>query len=293
LLTEVVVMERNSLTFHLDGTGVPSGELGLDALGRVATALQELATRVGRFVVGQRGPGRTVSSAAKVVNLRLAGLRDGSTQLDVSFGEAHVLPLDVGLEQQIADRFWDIVEGVSVGKPPSWVTPAVAESTVRVIDAFGVAAEQTGIRRADGRTATWRRESVPREPWLLADEVPAAEAVAATGRLEKVDLANRRFRIRDDVGNTIALEDVTDADEVGPLVGQRTTAVGAPIHTADGRLRGIRGAAISPAPLPEAWRPGGTVSLSEIAAAHPGPDPSGVPGVTDEDIDNLLMAIDG
>lgn len=277
--------------FRFEGMAAPSGEITLDTLARLASVLQELVTRVGRFVVGQHGPGRTLSSPAKVVSLRLTGLRRGSTVLDVAFGESDVLDLDVGVELEIADRFWEIVQAVSAGESPSWITPPLAESALRAIDAFGSAAEQTVIQRADGRVTTWKRGALPREPWLFSDETPGTDLVIVTGRLEKVDLTSRSFRIRDDVGNTIALQDVADVDAAGPLVGQRTTASGSAVRRATGQLRAVRDAVIAPASVPKEWKAGWQADAEAVLRAAPGPDPDGIDGVTEVEVDAFLALI--
>lgn len=284
--------DQNNLTFRLEGTSVPSGEIGLDTLARFGQALQELATRVARHVVGQHGPGRTVAAAATIVDLRLTGLSKGSTKLDVAFGDPEVLGFDVGIEREIADRFWEVVVAVPAASPPPWTTALIAESTVRLIDALSGAADQTEIARADGRRVTWATATLARDPWRQPQPAPQAGSITVTGRLEKVDLSDRRFRIRDDVGNKIALEGVVDADEVGHLVGQRTTATGAPVHGRDGRLQAVHGAVLHPAPPRASWHPNAVSSLEDMLATTPGPDPGGIADVTEQDIDELLAAIE-
>lgn len=159
----MTTLDSNDLTLRLSGTHEPSGEIALDALSTIAASLQELATRVGRFVVGQHGPGRTRDIAAKVVDLRLTGLAEGSTVLSISFGEHDVLPLNVGVESVIADRFWEIVAGVESGARPEWVTPLIAEGALKLADALTAEARSAEIRRHDGQRALWVRGQVSRE----------------------------------------------------------------------------------------------------------------------------------
>ncbi|MHB1800899.1 MAG: hypothetical protein ACYCU5_04405 [Actinomycetes bacterium] len=284
-------MDAHDLTLRLTGTGVPSGEIGLDTLSRIAASLQELATRVGRSVVGQHGPGRTIDAAAKVVGLRLTGLRAGSTVLAVSFGEEGVLPLDLGVETEIAGQFWDIVTSVQRGMRPDWVTQPIADSTLRLVDALTTTAERVDIARGDGVQASWQRARVSREPWQAQLTAAAETVVTVAGRLEKVDLKDRRFRIRDDVGTTIALDHVADAERVGPLVGQRTEARGVPSYGPDGRLRELTAVVITPASVPAAWVPGERVDLEAVLAGAPGPDPNGIEGLTDGEVDAFLTAL--
>lgn len=284
-------MEGNNLTFRLSETGIPSGQIPLDGIAKLASSVQELATRVGRFVVGQNGTGRTLDAAAQVVGLRLTGLAAGSTRLSVSFGADGVLPLEVGIEADIAERFWDVLAGIESGTRPEWVTPLVAESAARVIDAFSTVAGQVEISRVDGRRAYLATPQLDRDIWQLPKVVQTTEAITVAGRLEKVDLFTRKFRIRDDVGNTILLEEVADADAAGPLVGQRTEASGLPGYDAAGQLRAINGAHIVAAERPAAWTAGFRADVASIVASAPGPDPDGVNGLTSAEVDEFLASL--
>lgn len=91
-------MSKHEIEFRLSGTGRPDGEIGMGELAGVAGALQELATRIGRFSIDQVGPGRTKSSVEDVTRLRLTGLSDGSTRIHVAHGQPDVLAIDVSLE---------------------------------------------------------------------------------------------------------------------------------------------------------------------------------------------------
>jgi len=50
-------------------------------------------------------------------------------------------------------------------------------------------------------------ETVDLDVWKIEEEVET-QRVHMTGRLDKVDLRARKFRVRDDVGNDVTLEDV-------------------------------------------------------------------------------------
>jgi hypothetical protein len=284
-------MDRHDLRLRLTGTGAPSGQIDLDSLSSLAASLQELVTRVGRLVIGQEGPGRTPKPAAKAVHLRLAGLAAGSTVLDIAFGETDVLPLDAGVEAAIADRFWEVVAGVQAGDRPGWVTPPVAASALRVIDALGRAAVEVEVVMADGRFAAWRRDTVQRDPWIVRRRTTDQVAVTVSGRLEKVDLRDRSFRIRDDVGNGINLADVVDADEAAGLVGTRAVATGIPSYDAVGRLVALSGPTVALDVPPTEWGVQPHVDLDRLMSAAPGPDPNGVEGLTDGDVDAFLALI--
>lgn len=283
--------EKHDLTVRLAGTGVPPGQIDLDSLGGLASSLQELATRVGRHAVGQEGRGRTVDTAAKIVRLRLTGLHEGSTVLDVAFGEHDVLPLDVGAESQIAQRFWEVLDGLGHGARPAWAGSPVAQSALRCMDAMARAASEVTVTRADGRRLTWRPRESPREPWMEQEpsvgEAEIEAEITVSGRLEMVDLGRDRFRIRDDVGNAIGLTDVVDPERAGPLVGRRTRASGLPRRDQNGRLI-VQGAVVQAAPMPAEWTLSRGASLDALVESAPGPDPSGIVGVSDEDVAELL-----
>lgn len=285
-------MDRHDLTLRLSGTDVPAGQIDLDSLGGLALSLQQLATRVGRLVIGQHGPGRTAGPAARAVRLRLAGLLRGSTVLEITFGETEVLQLDVGAESAIADRVWEVVAGVQAGKRPEWVTAPVADSVLHVIDALAGAAEAVEIARADGRTAAWRRDGVHREVWMVPRLTTDQVTVTVSGRLEKVDLKDRSFRIRDDVGNAIQLTEVVDPDQAGSLVGKRTVAAGIPSYDEVGRLVALTGPTVALDSPPATWTMHPHTDLEELLAAAPGPDPNGVEGISVADVDAFLALID-
>lgn len=283
-------MDRYDLNLRLSGTSSPSGEITLEALSRIAGSLQELATRVTRYVIGQHGPGRTPDTAAKISTLRLRGISAGSTQLAVGFGEPDTLDFDTSLEAEVADRYWEIVDGIGVSARPRWATDLIAESALRLCDALRETAQTVEVSRNDGRVTKWASAVISRSPWQSAAAI-GEQTVTVSGTLEKVDLHDRRFRIRDDVGNTVALNDVQDADDVGRLVGQRTVATGLPITSTGSRTLALSSVSITAAPTPSEWMPGEYADIESVFAAAPGPDPAGVKSLTDDDLDTFFAAL--
>lgn len=87
----MIVVDRYGCTVTLSRTREASGEIAFDDIGAIAKAMQDLATRVGRLVVDQHGPGHTVDTAARVTRLRLRAIRSGSTVLDLGYGEHDTL----------------------------------------------------------------------------------------------------------------------------------------------------------------------------------------------------------
>jgi hypothetical protein len=287
---EVVAMDKYDLNLRLSGTSSPSGEITLEALSKIAGGLQELATRITRYVIGQYGPGRTPDTAAKISTLRLRGISTGSTQLAVGFGEPNTLDFDTSLETEVAGRYWEIIDGIGTSVRPHWATDLIAESALHLCDALRETAQTVEVSRNDGRVAKWASTVVSRSPWQSAAAI-GEQAITVSGILEKVDLYDRRFRIRDDVGNTVALNEVQDADHVGRLVGQRTVATGLPVTSTGSRTLGLSGVSIAAAPTPPDWVPGEYADIEAIFAAAPGPDPAGVKSLTDDDLDPFVAAL--
>lgn len=280
-------MEANRLELALEAGDAPSGEIGLDELAAIAGSLQQLVTRVGRQVGDQQGPGRTADHVDRVTRLRLRGLRSGSTVLDVAYGEEGALPMDVGLEREIADRFWEIVAGIGANQRPAWAGPLVADSALALRDALARSAARVQVRRGGGEAIVIDTAQADREVWREVRRI--TDEVTVTGRLEAVDLKAKRFRIRDDVGNGVTLEAVDDAEQAGRLVGQRATAGGVGISDDKGRLV-IRGARLVPSPLPTLW----TVREADIDAMVAGatePDARGLTDLTGEEADAFLDVI--
>lgn len=227
-------MQQHDFELRLEGTGDSPGVLRLDTLSEICRRLQELSRRIARHVAAAE-VGRTPDHPADASRLVLRGIRAGSTVLEVGYGEPDVLPLDAGQEIATAARFWEVLAGIADGVRPLWVPALVAGTAGRLIDATTRAAERITVERRDGATARWTRIDVLREPWLVAGSVVTDELVTVVGRLERVDLRSRRFRIRDETGQCVELQDVLDADAVGPLVGQRTAATGLRVVDERGR----------------------------------------------------------
>jgi hypothetical protein len=111
---------------------------------------------------------------------------------------------------------------------------------------------------------------------------------SVTGRLDKVDLRARRFRVRDDVGHDISLEDVVDVDAAALLIGQRVVATGAAEHD-DSRLVRIVEPTLSPEEEPASW----SAEIPLVVSAS-GPMPSGgIPGIETAEVEEFLAEIRG
>lgn len=277
--------------------GVPSGAIRLADLAALAGALQELNTRIARLVVGQDGPGRSLEAAAQVAQLRLTGIREGSTRLEVGYGEQPTLddPIFAGAQDETADKFWQIVAGIAVDSRPDWVTNAIAASAADLVTAMARSATEAVFSGGAGREVSFDKLIVDRTRWGGNDPAAVSETAVA-GQLYAVNIETRRFSIRDDIGNSIPLEKVLNLDEASALLGQRVEARGSVSHGKGGELR-LADVTVSPAAIPADWLPGGNAddlqNFLATAALASGPDPNGIEDMTEGDIDELLALIHG
>src|SRR3954463_5673551 len=142
-------MEQHDFELRLEKTGEESGTLRLAALSEICSRLPELSTRVGRQVAGAAAVGRLPDHPANVSRLVLRGIHPGSTVLVIGYGEPEVLPFDAGQEIDTAEHFWEVLVGIQSGSRPDWVSPMVAVSAGRLVEATVRAAERVTFRRAD------------------------------------------------------------------------------------------------------------------------------------------------
>lgn len=281
-------MDEHELVLRLSGTGVPDGQLSFTAVGRLADALQELTVRVGRWSADQHGPGRSLAAVEAATQLRLTAVGGGSTTLHAVQGAYDVLPIDDGLEGDVRARVAEVLEAIPGGAAPAWAPVGVKESVVRVIEAFGYAAERVELTLPGRAPVHFAPAAVSRAPWSTRDEVSEVQ-VEMIGRVEAVDLRTSRFRLRDAVGNAIALHRVVDAERVAALVGREAMATGKAIVGDRGQVVGVDRPALAAAPsLPESWTQPARADHDAILAAAPGPDPDGGVELTDEEYDAFM-----
>lgn len=111
------------------------------------------------------------------------------------------------------------------------------------------------------------------------------------GLLEKIDIHSHDLRIRDDVGNTLALTEVAKDIEAGGLIGRRVTATGFAVRSREGKVHGVQDPTIVPfnSSIPRAIREG--TSFREQLETLPGPDPDGGIEMSDEEFQKFIEAI--
>jgi hypothetical protein len=256
-----------------------------------------VTTRIARDLNGQSGPGRSTSTVEQVAQLRLEAIREGSTRLLLAAGE-DTLDIDSPLEAETLDRLWQVLDGFEAGQRPAWVSQPVAEAALELATSLAVA-RAVEIRGARGGRMRPSVHIVPRTlkrtVWAIESPPNLQGGVVVSGLLEAVDLRSRRFRVHDDVGNDIVLDEVSNPHAAAALIGQRVSAEGNGERGVRGQLVRVHGAVVWPAPVPTEWTQSGRVQTDPwtLAAAlnAPGPPPGGVPGVDDEEIEEFLASL--
>ncbi len=273
-------------------SAMPAGEIDLRDLADLSGRLQELATRVGRWVAGIDRRGRSTSDVEEAVVLRLSGISRGSTVLEISRGPSAVLDFSTPLEQEFDDRFWETIAAIAHDSPRTDTPIAVRETVVALLDAMNHAAGQVEFRRQDNAQVTFRPSERDRKVWAVPAKVADDQEITLSGVVKAVDLATHKFRLHDDVGNRIPLEGIDDADVARELLDRRANAVGLPVRDARGRLSALRVSSIAVAHVPAEWTRR-VHDESWRTADVPGPDPDGGIEFTDEEWNSFMAAIGG
>jgi hypothetical protein len=281
-------MTTKTYSLRLEGLDVPDGEISFRDLSGIGEALQLMATRIARQISGYEGRGGTRATLERMSEIRLTGVAKGSTALLMRLGDPDALPyIEGGEEELLNERFEDGLEAISANMPPEWASPLVKESIGRV----AARVQASGARRA---TTSWgfadklepkvviELVAVDLAVWKVEEEIET-HRVRMTGRLDKVDLRARKFRVRDDVGNDVTLEDVADIDAAATLIGQRVVATGV-AERENGRVVRIVEPSISAEDLPANWFevPGSVVPLG-LAIPK-----GGIAGISATDVEEFL-----
>jgi hypothetical protein len=118
--------------------------------------------------------------------------------------------------------------------------------------------------------------------------------MAARGRLEKIDLRSHEFRVRDDVGLSVDLKHVADDTHAAQFVGQWVVATGEGVLAADGRLIALDNASIELVHDPvRDIVDDETLTIEQLLASAPGPDPRGGIDLTDDEFASFIEAARG
>ena len=281
------VVATHQFSLRLSGTGVADGELDARRHGELAARLGELASRIARGAAGQSGPGRSGRDVERVGALRLQAVEKGSTGLAWSLGADDLALVDPA-HDVVVDRFWQVVEGIEAESPPDWVDAPVAEGAGRVLRALADSATAVEFKAPD-RNVAFRPADLRGDVWRRTFDDVVGDDLTFTGTLLVVDLEKFSFRVTDDVGTRVLLEDVGDPHQVARLAGRRVKATGRRV-TRDGRLLALREPTVEAFEVvsPCAPRP---VDLHDLLASRPGPDPEGGVEFTEEEWQRFCIAI--
>lgn len=245
-------MAGKSYELWLEGMDVPNGQISFAQLGQLALNLQDLVTRIGRQIDDRSGPGRTPISLGRATEIRLVSLEDGSTKLGFEIGDPNTLELPGEAHTELVGRFEEIVRDLAVNEPPQWADRIVTEAAgtvARTIRDLG--ARSVRLSRTEGEPeplTTIDPRSILPTVWVVEPDLPEQREVtrSVSGRLEAVDLSAHRFRVRDDTGRAIRLENVLDDEHVGRLVGGRVIATGVERLSKGGSLGALENASVVP-----------------------------------------------
>lgn len=279
------------IELRLVGGAAPSGEITLKDLTGIATALQELVTRLSRDAADAAGPGRSKQHVEEFAELRLGAVTEGSTVLQVSKGPTDKLDFEVPGLAEADDRFWSILGAISADHRPDWASDLVAESAGKLTAALRSAAHTIVVSTPSRDDVRIDSPNTHPETWAVA-RASATETGNAAGWLEKVDLHSHTFRLRDDVGNTVELRRVADDTTAARLVGQWVLAEGLATLSPSGRVVNLNDARVFETVDPAAeFLDRHVVPLEEILARAPGPDLDSGLDLTDEEWTAFLEAI--
>lgn len=279
------------IELRLVNASTPSGEIPVKDLAALATALQELTTRISREVVNTPGPGRTKQFMEELSQLRLHAVEPGSTVLRFSKGPTDKLDVDLPEQAVADDRLWEIMRAMGEDRRPGWATDLIAESVGKLVNAIQAAAPTVILGSPSRPEVRIASSAMHVETWTPT-RVRTETVMTAAGRLEKVDLRSHEFRLRDDVDNTVDLKHVESDATAARLVGQWVVAQGIGIRHASGRLVALQNASVLPADDPAADYVGHkVVTLEEILASAPGPDPKGGLDLSEDEAIAFLKAL--
>jgi hypothetical protein len=285
-------MPSRTYSLSLDGLSAPQGEIPLRDLVDIAAALQLTATRIARQISGQTGRGRSTGPVDRISELRLSGVSIGSTVLELSLGDDGSLGLAGGDEDLVAARFEESLTSIASNAPPDWASPGVTAAIGKLANKVTASgATRVEARRGSGSNAQpWQVidvSSIDLDAWKVQEE-RNTERVAMAGVLDKVDLRARRFRVRDDVGNDVTLDDVVDVDAAAQLIGQRVVARGV-AERDQGRVVRIIEPVLTREEIPEEW----FASIPSRVPVGAQMSQSGITGVTADEVADFLAEIRG
>ncbi len=278
--------------FHLRGARAPEGQLDADHLLAIVTSLREVATKIGRAETDAEAVGRAPKRVHRVAKL-LIGLAPGSTTVlarRVGAGDG-ALDFDLPDEQAFDESFQALVESIADDQRPAWVSDSLSLAAESLAGALRQAAPEVEFKVSGQLRRSFRTVDLHQETWLVG-ATPDSESVTFVGRLYAANLNTHRLQVQDDIGNQVGLPDVADDAQIATLLGSYVIVSGSPVVDAGGRLTHIHEASVEAAPHSvEGSRLQDAISLDEVLASAPGPDPDGGIELTDDEFDDFWAAL--
>ncbi|WP_415972522.1 hypothetical protein [Rhodococcus sp. 077-4] len=278
--------------FRLSGSDAPEGELDADDLIALVQSLKSVAMNIGRSETDADPLGRAPARVHRVANL-VVGLAPGSTRLLVRRAGAgpDALDFDLADEEAFDAKFAQLVESIGLDHRPDWVSDSLSHAAGELASALRRAAPEVEFKAGGLTRQAFTTTALRPETWEVATSL-SIELSTFVGRLYSANLHTHRFQVEDDVGNQVALPDVADDSELGPLLGRHVTVTGTPEVGADGQLKRLLNSRI--AALPESVAETGVsdaVPLGDILADAPGIEPGGIDGVSNDEADAFFAAL--
>lgn len=203
--------------------GSPEGEIRADRAGAIATALYELVLRLTREAADAAGLGRPPSAVERMGEVRLVGLGTREHRLVFRLGDPQALDIDP-LAERTDQMLAEVVEGVTRGERPLFVTSSIAEAVGRLVGALDRAAPAVAVGLNGRLPVEVEPATVNRRLW--DGYVKHTVRTRITGVLEAVDVRNGRFRLVDVEGQRYDLVEVASKEQAAALVTLRVTAEG-------------------------------------------------------------------
>ena len=305
--------ERPIVELRLGSLDTRPGEISFYDLERVAKQTQRLVHRIGRSLVGMTRPGRSTHPVERATALTLAGLRAGSTILDV-VGVPLVVDdgaMDFNIPIDLSDRsiaMWaDAVAALSepgAGLPAGFDVPMVEAMedwlrSLRKFPSIGLAAEvqnrsvMASVQPQAARQVLREVSPQPSLPWVSSTDQ------ALVGYLYQVNLSTGTFSIRDRTEHVTRISVPPDLrTRAAQYIGSRVRAIGRPEIDDIGHMVAFRVALLTQ--LPEAGEQGEFFGRDELQPAVPRArgehkplsfEMFGIPGLRDEEVTRFQTAL--
>lgn len=237
---------RTSLELKLTGASFPDGEIPLHRLALIADRTQAVVLRLARSLTDRARAGRTPQFIEDATELRLRGIRRGSTVLEIVGPSAQAelelveVPPDVGT--QALEKLLDGLDAISRNTQlPEEFDELSREALVDWLEPLEDAEEMTfgGRLGKTKRFATVAPKGA--RAFVMSSSSPRSVSVAegerrtVEGVLYALNLRTGQYRLEDDAGHSIFVQIDLPSEEVGPLIDKRVRASGIVKQDAQGR----------------------------------------------------------